>query len=203
MPTAPGYAHIVIEIKHSLVLRSAAITFGVNPTETDPDVIADAAFTAFTAAGSVSSKIDSQCTIGPSSAYVGTDGTADLVGVGTATAVGGRVGSSTHPGSAVLITKRTSRGGRRGKGRMYLPWAVPQSDVDEAGIILAADVSAMNTAVSLFRGNLTAASMPMVLLHKPSPPGTEHPSAMGAPDIVNALICSNLIASQRRRLGRG
>lgn len=203
MATAPGYAHIVCTIKHSAVLREAAVTWGVNPTETDADSIAGGCMDAFNVASGPVSKLDSGCTIGPVTCYLGTDGSADIVGVDSRTFPGGTSRASIHPGTALLVTKRTARGGRRGKGRMFIPWALSTGEPDEAGIVLTATITAWNTALQLFRAQLSSFSMPMVVLHKPSPPGTEHSSTMGAPDLVTSLVASNLVSSQRRRLGRG
>jgi len=85
---------------------------------------------------------------------------------------------------------------------MFLPWAMDEGSVDEAGIITPAAVTPIQTAMNLFRTNLSSGGNPMVLLHEPSAPGTAHPSTPGAPNVVTSMIVDPLISTQRRRLGR-
>jgi hypothetical protein len=101
-----------------------------------------------------------------------------------------------------LIHKRTSRGGRRGRGRMYIPWASPTSDIGETGVVTSTRVTAAQSAINAWRTAVIAAAGPIVLLHRPSTPGTTHPSTPGPPDEVSSLVVDPLVATQRRRLGR-
>jgi len=202
MSTQPGIAHVIITLRHPLVRRPAAVTLAVDPTSTNPATVASAVYIAFIAASSLKSLIDSDVVIGPTTAYLGQDGGDDLSGVHPATTVGGAGASALHQGSAVLLTKVTARGGRRGKGRMYLPWAVAPGNVDETGIIGAGTVTAINAAAATFLSALNSGNVPMMVLHKESPPGTAQPSVPPAADLVTSLTVSSLISSQRRRLGR-
>ena len=196
MPVAAGFAECSIMYQHQTLPRPAYSVFGVNPASADPDAIAAAVFGAWTTTGGFQTLIDNQVTIGPVTVRFGTDGSGDIVAVGTLTVAGAASGSTCAPNTAVLFRKRTARGGRRGRGRLYLPWAVRTADLAENGVISAPTVTAMNTCAATVRNALSTQSCPMVVLHSP---GNTLP---GAPDLVTALNVDPLIATQRRRLGR-
>lgn len=156
--------------------------------------LADAIFDAWNA--SIGSLMDAEVLMGPVELRVGQDGGDALAVSGTHIANGGTVQSAAPSNVAVLIQKRSTRGGRRGRGRMYVPWLISDANVNEVGIIVAGTVTAIQTECIDFLAGLTAASTGMVLLHNTGG------SAPGSPDVVNALIVDNLIGTQRRRLGR-
>lgn len=201
MPTAPGFATCSYELRHSLLTRSAFITFGIDPPGTDVQGMADAIQAAFATAGSLLVCIDSNVTMVASRVSYGTDGAADLVGQNNVTVACTNTGSSLPPNVAVLVHKRTARGGRRGRGRMYLPWAAATT-TPESGATLSADIARVSSAFTIWRTHLAANAGPLVLLHRPSAPGVEHPTAAGAPDPVTAHTVDTIVATQRRRLGR-
>ena len=198
MPTPPGYASCSYQLNQTGLVRPAFITFGVDPTGTDPATIAGQLATAYTSAGSLNTLIDQSVTMSAVRVSLGTDGTGDLVYVLATTVTGGNAlgTSSLPPNCAVLIHKSTARGGRRGRGRMYLPWTVAEANVDETGVIGATQVTQHNAAVSAWQSALSAGSNPLVLLHSPGK------TAQPAPDPVTSMACDRLIATQRRRLGR-
>lgn len=196
MTVPPGYAEISVQFKHTLLSRPAFITFGVDPTSTDPTTVAQACGSAVRLAGSLGTRVDSTVTIGPTTARLGTDGSGTLVGVDTVTSNGGLSGSSAPPNVALLVHKRSGRGGRRGRGRLFIPWAVASGDPDERGTIIGTSITAWNTALQIFLVDLTTRNCPMVILHEPGR------TVAPAPDIVTGLVADNLVATQRRRLGR-
>jgi hypothetical protein len=197
MPTAPGYADISIPLLNAALTRTAYVTFGVDSTGTDPSTIADQALTAFTAAGSLGAQIDTNVTIGPAICHLGTDGTADLVGIGSTTAAGGKAGSSTPANVCALFRKTTAVGGRRGRGRMFLPWCLVVADVDEAGKIQVVGTrNALNAAAVVFLAQLVISPGQMVVLHGPGK------TPVIAPSPVSLMKVDLVIGTQRRRLGR-
>jgi hypothetical protein len=196
MPTPPGFADCSYEFRQTSVTRPAYVTFGVDPVDTDPAIICSQLQSAFLSAGSYKSILDSSVSLTAIRVSLGTDGTADLVSVLGTAQVGGVPGSFTPPNVAVLVHKQTSRGGRRGRGRMFLPWVTQTSNLDEGGVILPAVVTTLNAALLAWRVALNAANCPMVLLHGPGKTG------MPAPDPVIGLSADRLIGTQRRRLGR-
>lgn len=197
MPTPPGFATCSYELTLSGLSRPAYVTFGVDPTETDPTTITTQLLSAWSAAGSLNTLMDSNVTMTAVRVSLGTDGSADLVYVNATSVVGGASGqASLPPNCAVLFHKTTSRGGRRGRGRMYLPWSVAELSVDEPGIIVPATVTSHTAAATAWRVALNAGGNPLVLLH------SDGKTAKPAPDVVNTMVADRLVATQRRRLGR-
>lgn len=106
-----------------------------------------------------------------------------VMGAGAATA---------SPNVSFLLQKRTDFGGRRNRGRMYVP-GVGEAAIDDAGKLTLAKVSAMQAAADGFVSDLLAATIDPVILH----------SAAGvAPTTITRIVCSDQAATQRRRLRR-
>lgn len=197
MPTPPGYANISVRLQQTNLVRPAFITFGVDPTATDPSQVATSVHLAITSSGSLVSIMDSSVTISGVRASLGTDGGADIVYQADFTTVGGSaITTALPPNCAILARKSTGRGGRRGRGRLYIPWCTSEGNVDEAGVLTGSARNTINTALAAFLTALGVQTVPMVLLHSP---GLTSP---GAPDVVTSLVADSLIATQRRRLGR-
>lgn len=203
MATPPGFAMCSYELKHSLMSRSAFITFGLDPSATDPTAVATTVRAAFMQPGSLFSILDTQCTLQNTRVALGTDGGEDLVGSDPTTGACTKALTSLPPNCAVLVHKRTARGGRRGRGRMYLPWAINASSVTEGGVLTPADQLVIQTAVSVWLSGIASGAGPVVLLHRPSSPDIQGPpTTPGSPNTVTSLVVDPLIATQRRRLGR-
>jgi len=199
----PGFAAFNVRIKHAAVSRPAYITGGVRidtPPVTNVAVVLGGIY-----AGSGSDfceLMDFDCTVGPVTAYVGQDGGSPLVFVDTRTRLGG-VSITAPPGNcAVLIHKRSTRGGRRGRGRWFVPWTVGEANVDEAGAITASTVTQLQGEYTSLLAAHNTVGLPLVLLHDESEPTAAHPSPPGLPNEVVQLVVDPLISTQRRRLGR-
>jgi len=196
MPTPPGFGDCSLRFTLAGFLRPAYITFGIDASGTNPNLVAGEVYTAATAASSLMSQMDSTVTLVESIVRLGTDGGEDLVGNATGSTVGGLTGGAPPPNVAVLAHKRTARGGRRGRGRWYLPWYMSANDVGEDGVIIEAKRALKQSALNAFTNNLSTGGNPLVVLHNP---GISSP---GAPDVVTSIVVSNVVGTQRRRLGR-
>lgn len=102
---------------------------------------------------------------------------------------GDAVGESWAPQISLLIEKVTNAGGRRGRGRMYVPGFV-EATVDEGGVIDPANVIAINGALVEFIADLQLDGLQPVLLHS---------SAPSAPTVISSLLVDPRTATQRRR----
>lgn len=209
MPTPPGYGDVSVAMKHTLLSRMAFITFGVDPTSLDPVTVGSLVAGCITGAGSLGAQLDSNVTWAYVKVRLGTDGAEDLAGVHTMNVIGGKTNSTPPPNTALLVHKYTSRGGRRGRGRLFIPWFVSSAEVAEGGTISSSEVTLKQTAVTNFLTALSAANVPMALLHRASEPwdpiketGVENPTVPGPPNLVTSLVVDPLISTQRRRLGR-
>ena len=109
----------------------------------------------------------------------------------TAAVVGTVTGDPMTPQVAYLIKKLTALGGRRNRGRMYLPGA-NESKVDGSGNVSSAFVTTLQTAFDNFMTDLGAADIGFVILH----------SDGGTPTDITGGIAEPKVATQRRRLKR-
>lgn len=192
MTIPDGSAAVLIPLKHSLLTRSAAITFGVSTDTTSLAHIAlcDAVNNAF--ATTLGTLIDNSVTIGPTHAAFGqADGSAVAV-VGSASATGGSVVTSVPPAVAFLIRKTTNAGGKRGRGRFYLPWSIATANIDEGGTIAGATVTAMQTKATAFLTAIQSITggVNMLLLHQ---------TGSSVATVVTTLTADARAATQRRR----
>lgn len=147
------------------------------------------------------------------------DGGDDTLFERTPASIAGGVGTGSvmPPNVAYLIRKVTSRGGRRGRGRWYLP-GVQEAHVDNDGLLTSTIVGTYNTEFDEYLAALaatgTGSEQPVIplLLHnnsstttRSSSPGsttvTVTQGALGPlPDIITDMTCEPRVATQRRRL---
>lgn len=107
------------------------------------------------------------------------------------TIVGGTPGAGSPSNCAFLITKSTGLGGRKGRGRMYLPGCT-ESQVGSDGALDAGQQALLQTAMTNWQGALTFVGQPLVLLHNDET----------SPTPVTSLSVQGVIATQRRRMRR-
>jgi hypothetical protein len=196
MTTIPaGFAGVLLPLKHSLLSRSAAITFGVDVTGATGThtQICDEVLASF--AATLGAVLDFDVTAGPVHMAFGQDDGSSIQEVGVNTWKLGVTQTSTPPAVAVLVRKATATGGKRGRGRFYLPWCVATTSIDEGGNVSSAALTNLQTKATAFKTQLAAtpSPTPMVLLHQV---GSSTPSP------VTGLSVDSRVASQRRRQGR-
>lgn len=191
----PGFAEVTIGIRHTAMTREANVVYGVATLAGggDADEFAQEMQDIFV--GTFGQQIDSQCVIANSRVVIGQDGTEGVVGFASTSSNGGAGRDSTAPILAARIQKRTARPGRRGRGNMFLPWALSDTNVNETGQLATAAINALNAAGSNFLSALAGAAYAdgMYLLHSAgnTPPGD--------PDPINALTCNGTVSHQIRR----
>jgi len=107
-----------------------------------------------------------------------------ITGAGTA--------GSLPPNCAILVSKQTGLGGRRNRGRVYLPPVYPaETIVDSLGIINPTSVGLLGDRFAAFDSALFSAEFQTVLFHDTAP---------FTPTPVTGWVVSNLLATQRRRM---
>lgn len=166
--------------------------FDYTASNPDPNVIADTFFTFLTGTNGMLqlSTVSSGVTIGPFRVAVNTAGGL-LSGVGALSGVGTSAVAPPPNNCSWLLQKRTARGGRKGRGRSYLPPVqLDETNVSSTGVVGIATRNAFQTRVNLFRTDALANSLELVLLH----------SGAEAPDALTSLIVDSRIATQRTRL---
>jgi hypothetical protein len=118
--------------------------------------------------------------------------TGPIVGEHNETTTGAAVGAPLVPNCALLIKKTTASGGRRNRGRMYVPpvWP-PETKVDGDGTIDSAEVATLQSQYDPFFDDLIGADLVPVLFHTESP---------FTPTPITGFQVQSLMATQRRRL---
>lgn len=196
MTTPPGFADISVEFKYAGFPRSSFITFGVDPTATDPIVVGTLVAESIATTGSILDLVDNTVTMAAIHVALGTDGAEDIHAVVPRTDSGRSAAINSPNNCALLLHKRTARGGRRGRGRLYLPWSMQEGAVDENGIVLSTFVTSSQVKASLWLADMITRGVPMVLLHSTGL------TTEGPPNSVTSLVVDGIVGTQRRRLGR-
>jgi hypothetical protein len=193
-----GFGFVDVQLRHVTLPRPAFLTFGIdnNSGSVDPVEVAGLCYTPFIVASGFVSKLDTNVQFGPMTVRLGQDGGEPLVGVLPTLTNGGRSGESIAPNCALLVHKRTARGGRRHRGRWFVPWIMTQGSLFETGVVLGTEVTTLQTIMTNLRTALATANVPMAVLHG------EGKTAIPAPDLVTSLTVDGIISTQRRRLGR-
>lgn len=115
--------------------------------------------------------------------------------------VGAGVGTSTDDklpqNCAMLVRKNTALGGRRNRGRFFIPGMLTEEGVNNVGIIGSSDRGAYQGGIDSFFAELTTSTpaLPMVILHN-----TGGVSPIIDPTVVVSLTVDSTISTQRRRL---
>lgn len=115
-------------------------------------------------------------------------------GIFSSTTPGAGSNATVSPNTAALIQKQTSFGGRAGRGRAYFP-AVPEAQVNEAGVLSSTWVTGLATELEGMRTAWASADLIDVVLH-----GADSP--LSTPSAINSVSVSPTMATQRRRLRR-
>lgn len=196
----PGYLQAVYEFQMTGDPESMVVTCGHEIDSASGANAADAAddlFLSFNAEIFQSLGHNVYSFVGVT-AYIGQDGPTLVVPSTQAATTGPATSVSLPQNSSWLIRKRTDLGGRRGRGRMYLP-GIAESNVDHAGNINAGNVTFAQAAFDgwydFLTGGVGARLYPPVVLHRSEGAGVEP-----APTPVTMFTVESKIATQRRRL---
>lgn len=112
----------------------------------------------------------------------------------TGTAIAGSAAAGTLPNNcAVLVRKVTNLGGRRNRGRMFLPPAyINESGVNQVGTIDPASVTVYQNLVNSLETELVARDFTPVVFH----------SNGGTPAFITDFVVQPKLATQRTRMRR-
>jgi hypothetical protein len=196
------FAQCTVQLQHVSGSHVGAVVFGIADTDGLTDAVATADKVTQNYLDTWGVVTDIGVKIGPTIIQVGVGSGPPVSFVGSLDGEGTIVGNVLPSNCALLVAKQTLTGGRRGRGRMFVPWVLPEDNVDDVGIINSGTLSALQTAADDFLEALadpgpSSDATPMFLLHN-----TEGETPAPPPSEVVGLNASNLIATQRRRLGR-
>lgn len=162
----------------------------------DATTVADSVYNVFTSVGkpcASGSMIDDYQFLGVSVAK-GTS-TGDVVGQHLQTVTGTVVDTCPPCNCSLLITKNTALGGRKYRGRMFVPVAeLNEGAVDQSGNILSAQLGPIQARWTAAFTALQAAFLEPILFHQDG--GVTDPTP------ITSLTVQALIATQRRRMRR-
>lgn len=138
--------------------------------------------------------VSSSYTIGGGYILWGQDGQFDLRIDSTNTPQVGDAGTAVPQNTAFLFKKNTGLGGRRNRGRFYVP-GVPEGSVDEVGRLSSGALSAAaGIADDIYTTLIGLSTVDSLQLF--------HNSAPFDPTFLESLTVDNRVATQRRRLRR-
>ena len=143
----------------------------------------------------IASSLAETVTSGPYSLAVGQDGGDPITYDYPATNAGDETSFPMWPNTAVLIKKTTASGGRRNRGRMYVPGFGLRSLVTPAGIIDPAYLADLQTNLDDFLALINAGTG-----FNATNLGVLHSEPPSAPAVITSLTAEAKVATQRRRL---
>lgn len=196
----PGFASVSVEMKHDNDPDPWAVTFGVDRgASTDPPSV-DAFLIGSNFSAAFGSLISTATVVTGVDMRVGQDGGDPLVV--RANLPMGRGLSSTPKlpqNCAALVSKFTALGGRKGRGRFFMPAVLTETQVGDTGGIIEPLYGNLTVAVTNFfesqrDGDAVAPPLPLVLLHNALVVDTPPPT------LITSLQVSQTISTQRRRL---
>jgi hypothetical protein len=188
-----GYTNLVYRFRSTGDQEEMVIAVGaLNATAQSVDLQAQNAVTQATGTGDpfAPAAMASQYTFVGVTAYLMTTN-GIIVGEALVDDVG-TVGAAPLPSNcAILVTKTTGIGGRRNKGRMFVPpFSPPEGDVDHNGNITSG-LTTLQTRYTQWYDGLVGADLDPVLFHN-DPDDT--------PTAITGFLVSSKIATQRRRM---
>lgn len=187
--------------------NGAAVTYGIRIPAADPGPVAVATLCRDNFAPVMTSLANSVSLINTKIKYGPNDDGAQ--GEFAGAVVPGSVGSETAtPNVAYLVEKTTNLGGRRGRGRFFLP-GVYELGVTAGGSIDAGVFAALQGDLTTFHSAMTVDDCEMFLLHsfptvwiivEGQPRRISIPGIIPDPTQITSLSLDPIAATQRRRL---
>ena len=188
----PGFAELWIRFNTPGDLENMYCAVGIDlaPGESGTQTLAETLDT--TAEASLVPMLSNQYTVGGGHVIFGQDGGDIRFDSASTPTAGGQTGAGLPPNTAVLARKLTATGGRRGRGRMFIP-GIPEGNVGSDGQLVAAYRTTAQTAVADMMADLVALPQVdgLVLLHDTAP---------FTPTPITGFSVELYVATQRRRL---
>jgi len=198
----PGYGHVIHSLRWANDPEPMAITYGIKlgagATPENANFFAGQLGSAFTTMQSSMHNVLTHTGV-EVTLQIGPESNPPIVGVSAVTFTGGGNEAGVLPqNSSYLWHKRSSLGGRGGRGRMFFP-AVPEGQSDNLGNLSASTIANMGAQLETWRQGIVdiVEIDGMAILH----------DSLGAnagllPPLVTLLQVDPRIATQRRRLRR-
>lgn len=196
----PGFSHVALEFRHFADPDPWYCTYGIDSGAGGGDVLAMGLkqLTAWT--GTLLHSQSPEVALTGVQITVGQDG-AEPIRAYVASTID-RPGTSSEEklpqNCALLIRKNTGVGGRRSRGRLFVPGALSEGNVSNVGIITPFTLGEHQDRAGDWLAELASAvvapATPMFLLHSTGISATIDPTE------VTSLTVDGVISTQRRRL---
>lgn len=196
----PGFGSAALIFNGAQGTQPYVTTIGVDLNAAEGDFVGAANSVMAAYAASIIGRTSNQLTLDRVTLSVGQDGPGGSVDSDLAPYPGTSTGTFPPTALSAIARKVTNRLGRGGRGRMFLPGAVTETEVDQDGALTPASRAALNPELEDFLDNLRLGnpggpptaqiSMTPVLLHSNS----------DAPDEITSLIASDLVGWIRGRI---
>lgn len=185
-----GYSQVNLIFTGTAIPTGAQVTFGVeNASGLTPLAIGALVSGNWTSAGMTISHV-ATCLLSGVLVKNGPNATGPAAQFSVATP-GTSPGVTGYAGASTLARKNTASGGRRGRGRMYLP-GIAEAEIDPGGALGGGFRTSVQTACTALLAAQIADAIPMVLLH----------SDATTPTAVTSITVDAIVATQRRRQRR-
>lgn len=127
------------------------------------------------------------------SLYVGDDGPSGSVDSDLSPVAMTRSGSYPPTACSAIARKVTASVGRRGRGRMFLPGVLSESEIDQDGSVVTTRRGTLNAALDNLRLDLleNPGVVDLALFHSSAPTD---------PSLITGLVCSDLVGWIRGRI---
>ena len=186
-----GYGLITHFFSGAAVPDGAAVTYGVrNLADFSATEMAEAARDEWDASN-FDSLASTDCDMFMTRAKLGPNATGPFADVTSNTGGAGNTAGAAQV--CILMKKQTDSGGRRNRGRMFLP-GIPEDQIGQGGQITSGTVTVANAAGLALITGLATALIPMVILHD---------DVDFTPTLVTSFVVSPYVATQRNRQPRG
>jgi hypothetical protein len=196
----PGFAQASVEQRHDNDPDPWYCTFGVDLSGAGGDLAAAALNIANAWANNALPTQATAVSMTGVRLVVGQDGPDNLISFLPTNAQGQNTSAVLPQNCALLVDKTSALGGKKNRGRMFVPGGITEGDVSATGVLAASYRSALQGRFDDFlegleNGQFTISTpTPMVILHNSGAGATP------APTPVIALGVQATISTQRRRL---
>ena len=200
----PGFAQVKLRFRLTGDPEEMISTVGVDPTgsaPTDPTAIAAMAASAFVI-GFTPGRVPIAYEFVGASVQMGSDGGDGAVGESIVASQGTMNGSPPPQNVAVLVKKNTALGGRRNRGRFFLPPLVGEGGIGNYGEFESDSFASVQAGLNAFYEQLTdpagdgTQGLQPVLFHGPGL------NMDATPTPIVSFVLDRRVATQRRRLRR-
>ena len=209
MPPTYGDGLVLLStfLRHDSLVREAVVTYALLDDSADQTATVWAQFAQDEFADAWKASLDNQVAITQTTAIKGDGTEVFTTGVSSSAPVYGTGSKSSLPPScALLIKKSTGLGGRKQRGRCYIPWTLAEGLVDEVGHIDNGERTNMQNAANAWLAALSGTGYFMALAGRTYDRAWNIPNrvllAVENRGEVTSLLAEPVIATQRRRMPR-